>query len=389
MEPMNQFLHSHRQEFREFVDAICTINPDRAGSTIPPSYATPITILGRLPATNCEGFPSLPYLIDQARECACLVTLWLEARNDIESSTSLSDDLRRFNLLCEHIYQTSKDRLSLAENSDRQNKPGEPKWRELVWHTGKARIRSQNGRITPGALMFRKDNSSASTMGDSSFSETSRQQSPTTFKKVVPLTIEQSGLPAAINDAESSENEMDAAPMSSSGVSNLHSQRDDEEAPSKKAVKDDDEDSVEVPATVGGSMYSLNTTQAPTLPRPPRNNHHHRSRRDKPAKSSYSLTTPGSSDQSSATAAASRSTPSQGSGHTRDRTPSSGGTGKSVYRLKDLAAENGLIGVRSSPASRDGPTNSIGGGGVGMLRVGDLGSLFKRKTKEKDDPWKG
>lgn len=43
---------------------------------VPPAYATPLTILSRLSQSSREGFPSLPYLIDQPRAFASLVMMW-------------------------------------------------------------------------------------------------------------------------------------------------------------------------------------------------------------------------------------------------------------------------------------------------------------------------
>ena len=105
MEPMNAFLTSHRQEFKSFVDELCSISADHRTSTIPPSYATPITILGRLPGTSREGFPSLPYLIDQARECAGLVDVWLDARKEINPNVPMSEETMSYTLRASRTAQ--------------------------------------------------------------------------------------------------------------------------------------------------------------------------------------------------------------------------------------------------------------------------------------------
>ncbi|EDU45047.1 ras GTPase-activating protein gap-2 [Pyrenophora tritici-repentis Pt-1C-BFP] len=76
MEPMNAFLITHRQEFKKYLDDICSISTtSQPAPPIPPSYSTPIAILHRLPPTFKEGFPSLPYLIDHSRNFAMLVNL--------------------------------------------------------------------------------------------------------------------------------------------------------------------------------------------------------------------------------------------------------------------------------------------------------------------------
>ncbi|KAL8745499.1 MAG: hypothetical protein Q9190_002380 [Brigantiaea leucoxantha] len=147
MEPMNAFLNIHRQEFRDFVDSVCAVSPDQANSAIPASYATPITILGRLPGTSREGFPSLPYLIDQAKECAALVELWLDGPHNSESLTLIGDELILFNDLCKASREKTKHCLNRAEQAERPSGVLEPKWEELVEQMGrKARIRIANGQ---------------------------------------------------------------------------------------------------------------------------------------------------------------------------------------------------------------------------------------------------
>ena len=181
MEPMNVFLTTHRQEFKDFVDAICAVSPDRATSAIPPSYATPITILGRLPGTSREGFPSLPYLIDQARECAGLIEVWLGARHEIDRSFIWSEELKRFDALCDHLRQRTKDCLNRAEQAERPSGTMEPKWEELVEQMErKARLREDNEHSSPGTPFLQKTsntvNSSTSSLGDGYFSHRVRSR---------------------------------------------------------------------------------------------------------------------------------------------------------------------------------------------------------------------
>ncbi|KAI4205237.1 MAG: hypothetical protein LQ350_000559 [Teloschistes chrysophthalmus] len=147
MEPMNGFLNTHRQEFKSFIDTICAISPDQANALMPPSYATPITILGRLPGTSREGFPSLPYLIDQAKECAALVDFWLDRPHTTESPPIMSDELRGFDDICEALREKTKRCLSRAEQAEKPSGSLEPKWEELVEQMGrKARIRIAHGQ---------------------------------------------------------------------------------------------------------------------------------------------------------------------------------------------------------------------------------------------------
>ena len=133
MEPMNKFLISHRSEFKEFVDAICSIPAERPAQMVNPSYATPIQILGRLPPTSREGFPSLPFLIDQARSFAGLMRLWLEtAPADLTEIPDLDENVLKFHAMCLGIKQRTKDCLNRAEQAERPNGTLEFKWEELV-----------------------------------------------------------------------------------------------------------------------------------------------------------------------------------------------------------------------------------------------------------------
>jgi hypothetical protein len=95
MEPMNKFILASRGDFKLFIDQICAVPSRRPSKAVPPSYATPIQILSRLPETSREGFPSLPYLIDSAKCYSTLITLWLKngPKDDLinEADQSLSD----------------------------------------------------------------------------------------------------------------------------------------------------------------------------------------------------------------------------------------------------------------------------------------------------------
>ena len=77
---MNVFLNTHRQEFKEFVESICSVSPERGPEDAPPaSYGAPSALRNRLPPTSAECLASLPYLLDQSRELAALVATWIEA----------------------------------------------------------------------------------------------------------------------------------------------------------------------------------------------------------------------------------------------------------------------------------------------------------------------
>ncbi|OJD19733.1 hypothetical protein AJ78_00356 [Emergomyces pasteurianus Ep9510] len=133
MEPMNKFLISHRVEFKDFVDSICSIPAERPAQIVNPSYATPIQILGRLPSTSREGFPSLPFLIDHARSFALLVRLWLDlVPPNFSELPDVDANLIKFHELCVALQHRTKDCLNRAEQAERPSGNLELKWEELV-----------------------------------------------------------------------------------------------------------------------------------------------------------------------------------------------------------------------------------------------------------------
>lgn len=125
MEPMNRFLGSHRQSLKDFIDDFCSIPAERLLHPIPASYSTPITILGRLPPTSREGFPSLPYLIDHARNFAALIKLWLDGTPEYLHST-LNGDLLEFHKQCISLQRRASDCLQRAENDSSALKLSDP-----------------------------------------------------------------------------------------------------------------------------------------------------------------------------------------------------------------------------------------------------------------------
>ncbi|KAI1773544.1 Rho GTPase activation protein [Hypoxylon cercidicola] len=117
MEPMNKFLTIHRQPFKDYIDQMCSIPTERSLITVPASYSTPLTILGRLSPISREGFPSLPYLIDHPRNYAALIKLWLESSHK-SASTDPSDfdaELAEFHTICLDLQRRSDECLARIE----------------------------------------------------------------------------------------------------------------------------------------------------------------------------------------------------------------------------------------------------------------------------------
>ncbi|KAF1987560.1 Rho GTPase activation protein, partial [Aulographum hederae CBS 113979] len=143
MEPMNAFLSTHRQPFKDFIDGVCSIPTSSSTPlvTIQPGYSTPLAILQRLPPASREGFPSLPYLIDHARNFAALVDLWLECSKKAEVE-HIDGDLLKFHQLCLALKQRTTDCLEHAERAERPEEHDETRWVELIEQLEAASINS-------------------------------------------------------------------------------------------------------------------------------------------------------------------------------------------------------------------------------------------------------
>lgn len=160
MEPMNTFLNSHRQEFKTYLDNICSISSMTSPAPpIPPSYSTPLAILQRLPPTSREGFPSLPYLVDHARNFAALVDLWLENTKSTAPSIETTDgDLLKFHQICVTLKERTTDCLNRAERAERPSSSLSVKWEELVEQLqGSASFDSGRGAATKNKTVIRED----------------------------------------------------------------------------------------------------------------------------------------------------------------------------------------------------------------------------------------
>ncbi|WPH01818.1 Hypothetical protein R9X50_00467200 [Acrodontium crateriforme] len=170
MEPMNAFLTQHREGFKTFIDDVCYVEPTNSSfsqkrPSVSPqyspgvvstekhlSYTTPMTIMQRLPPTSREGFPSLPYLIDQARAFADLVQVWLDSTNPTANTSSgprapsnfkgrpemmqairdSGEDLRLFHELCTTLHTRTQECLSRAERAEHPHSDNEFHWEDLI-----------------------------------------------------------------------------------------------------------------------------------------------------------------------------------------------------------------------------------------------------------------
>lgn len=185
MEPMNAFLVQHRESFKSFIDDVCYVpvpvststsfGPNSPTSpTYPPgvvsaeqhlSYTTPMTIMQRLPPSSREGFPSLPYLIDQARSFADLIHLWLEAtsalsnkddsaalpgktHHDVLAAIEHSEgDLKEFHQLCEELNSRTQECLNRAERAERPDSAQSFQWEHVINQLQKGDVASPGGTV--------------------------------------------------------------------------------------------------------------------------------------------------------------------------------------------------------------------------------------------------
>ncbi|EPS36167.1 hypothetical protein H072_10250 [Dactylellina haptotyla CBS 200.50] len=125
-EPMNEFLNEHSSEFKKFIDVISAAPPEVINFQVPPSYATPITIQARLGQASKEGFPSLPFLIDQPRAIGRLVQMWLkyhEKHQDWTTSKPFSGNVLLFHEMCLNLKERMTMCVERAENAERPERP--------------------------------------------------------------------------------------------------------------------------------------------------------------------------------------------------------------------------------------------------------------------------
>ena len=398
MEPMNAFLNSHRQEFKTFVDEICAISAEHRTSTIPPSYATPITILGRLPGTSREGFPSLPYLIDQARECAGLIDVWLDARKEVDPNVPVSEEMRMFDELCEQSREKSKHCLHRAEQAERPSGTLEPKWEELVEQMErKARLRSPVGLSSPPTPTMgstRTENSSTSSLADSYFPRNAPNRcSPGASRLIIASSPISSNFPDDSDHPIDEQNsESDTPPGSGSSVW-------DPGVPHEKLpltpLEPDDEDlaTPDDQSAIGSSIYSLTPTSKRTStstsstihPKPvplitPSYNRRHAGPR-----STYSLRR--SSDRADISSIGPKGPESRdGARSSRDVAKSRDGgprhhSSRSIYRL-DTSTSNSQQTFESLPTTPRSPGSRDGAASKTLF--GDFGGVFRKKVKERE-----
>ncbi|KAL8918290.1 MAG: hypothetical protein Q9208_007458 [Pyrenodesmia sp. 3 TL-2023] len=437
MEPMNSFLNTHRQGFKTFVDTVCSISPDHANSAIPPSYATPITILGRLPGTSREGFPSLPYLIDQAKECAALVDLWLDRPQSVDGPIPMSQELRAFNDMCESSREKTQHCLNRAEQAERPSGVLEPKWEELVEQMGrKARIRIANGQKSSertgrasaeeagrnariripaenGSIalpnrstnFYESTHNSTTTSLVSSYLHRNNGDSQATSRRGTPLAStspktagslqEGDSYPSTANsipesrreggdddDIDTTEAEGDTPPGFSSGVWDPGVLR--EPGPYTPVTASSGEDmgfgsEAELDRNaVGSSIYRIGTPSSSS-----RSKRHHRPPRSAPKQKSPGHGHRGGNRSAFSIDASSElsNIPKRSPLSSRDGAlPEASSNCKSIYRLKTPITSDRQVeqlprsGTPRSPGSRDGAKNLFG----------DFGSVFRKRVKEHD-----
>lgn len=136
---MNKFLATSTNEFKDFIDAICSVSSSQmASAKLEPQYAAPNQIRGRLPPLSREGLPSLPFLLDHAKLLAQLVDLWVSHAPESIKDTTDDDSIQAFHSLCVSLDQRSKECLKAAEQAERPDDKSESTWQRMLSDQQKA-----------------------------------------------------------------------------------------------------------------------------------------------------------------------------------------------------------------------------------------------------------
>jgi len=157
MEPMNSFLLSHRREFKDFIDSVCSIGPSATANlpVIPPPYSTPWAMYSRVPAAVREGYLYLPYLICATANCTALVNVWLDnydaGRRSTDATTAaatttttnqssmsprpshpLAGDLLLFHRACVALRSRAESLHAAVERTEHVSSPTTQRWVALA-----------------------------------------------------------------------------------------------------------------------------------------------------------------------------------------------------------------------------------------------------------------
>ena len=129
MTPMEEFTDEHGPELRDFVDSITTILPSH-GAAVVIHQGTGRPLSASIPVA--DEAPALPYLIDQPRAFAALVTMWLHY---FSPSIQISKETREFHDVCRAIERRIITEAVLKV--ERAERPGtsvsaERKWEEAA-----------------------------------------------------------------------------------------------------------------------------------------------------------------------------------------------------------------------------------------------------------------
>ncbi|PNS18110.1 hypothetical protein CAC42_4069 [Sphaceloma murrayae] len=136
MEPMNSFLNSNREDFKKFIEDVCYVpHPPAALADSIAAYSTPNAIRNRLPPTSKEGFPSLPFLLDEGREYANLVDLWLHSSANVGFDAAQygpQSAIVQFDAICKAIHARTQECLARAERAERPSSELSIRWEEII-----------------------------------------------------------------------------------------------------------------------------------------------------------------------------------------------------------------------------------------------------------------
>ncbi len=179
-------------------------------------------MLARLPPTSREGFPSLPYLIDHARNFAALVTLWLNSSHGAANSEEgFEGDLAKLHEICIGLEKETTDALAKAEQAERPSGQLEFKWEELIEQMDHSAALTADRTRSPGPSAP----APAPSTGNSS--RTSLSYYPRTYQLGVPSPSsigpqQKSSGNVTETDTENEIDDSNTPPGSASGLWNDH-----------------------------------------------------------------------------------------------------------------------------------------------------------------------
>lgn len=142
MEPMNKFLAAATNEFKAFIDDICSLDSSQ-GVHHEPQYQAAQQVRQRLPILSREGLLSLPFLLDPSKSLATIVELWMSHAPSNIVDTGVDESVKVFHYICVDLKQRVRDCMANAETAQEPNSRLEKQWQKMLSEQPRGAI-SQN-----------------------------------------------------------------------------------------------------------------------------------------------------------------------------------------------------------------------------------------------------